>query len=140
METDDVVRLRRAVVRLARQLNTSATDEGLTPTQASVLGLIVGRGPVSPSELAQAEHLNPTMLSRVIGRLEELELISRSPGSEDARSFALSVTRAGKRVHERIKAQRSAVLADGVEALPAPSQAVLERALPVLEQLVAELS
>ena len=71
MDADEAVRLRRAIQRLARQFNTSATDEGLTPTQASVLGLVVGRGPVGLPELVRLEHINPTMLSRVVGKLDE---------------------------------------------------------------------
>ena len=109
MDAEDAVRLRRAIARLARQLNTSATDEGLTPTQASVLALIVGHGPVGLPELLRLEHLNPTMLSRVLGRLEELGLIDRSPDPDDLRSVSVSVTAAGRTVHARIKAQRASV-------------------------------
>ena len=47
MDDDGVTRLRRVIARLARQLNSSATGQGLTPSQASVLALVVARGPVS---------------------------------------------------------------------------------------------
>jgi len=86
VDAEDAVRLRRAIARLARHLNSSATGEGLTPTQASVLALIVGNGPVGLPDLVKLEHINPTMLSRVVGRLDELELIDRSPDPEDLRS------------------------------------------------------
>lgn len=135
MDEAEIVRLRRAIARVARQLNTSATDEGLTPTQASVLGLILGRGPISPSELARLEHVNPTMLSRVVGKLEEDGLISRTPHPDDLRSVTLTGTDRGRSVHERVKAQRSAVLSAGVDELPAAQQAALERALSALEDL-----
>ena len=38
MDADRVTRLRGVIGRLARQLNASSTGEGLTPSQASVLG------------------------------------------------------------------------------------------------------
>ena len=140
MDAEEVVRLRRAVTRLARQLNTSATDEGLTPTQASVLALVVGHGPVTPSELARLEHVNPTMLSRVLGKLDDAGLVDRSPDPDDLRSASLTATTNGRRVHERIKAQRAAVMARGVDSLPAAEQALLEGALDALEHLSDELT
>lgn len=135
MDEAEVVRLRRAIGRVARQLNSSATDEGLTPTQASVLGLIVGQGAVSPSDLARLEHVNPTMISRVIGKLETDGLISRSPHPDDLRSVTLTATERGRQVQERVRAQRLAVLAARVERLPAGQRAALGRALAALEAL-----
>jgi DNA-binding MarR family transcriptional regulator len=133
------VRLRRAIARLARQLNTSATGEGLTPTQASVLALIVGRGPVGLPELVRLEHINPTMLSRVVGRLDELELIDRSPDPDDARSVTVQVTTAGRKVHARIKAQRAEAVSDAAGRLSATEQRALIDALDALDHLANEL-
>ena len=45
MDNDTVIRLRRVVLKLARQLNAASREEGLTPTQASVLGIATMRGP-----------------------------------------------------------------------------------------------
>src|SRR5579863_5922375 len=75
MEEDSVIRLRRAVLRLARQLNAASVGEGLTPTQASVLGIVTHRGPLGLTELTEIEGLNPTMLSRVVGKLDSFGLI-----------------------------------------------------------------
>jgi DNA-binding MarR family transcriptional regulator len=140
VDADDAVRLRRAIARLARQLNTSATGEGLTPTQASVLGLIVGHGPVGLPELMRLEHLNPTMLSRVIGRLDELGFIDRSPDPGDLRSVTVSVTDDGRTVHERIKAQRAAAVSDAAGRLPTAEQRALIDALDAMDHLAAELN
>ena len=77
MDDDAVIRLRRVVLRLARRLNTASGEEGLTPTQASVLGITATRGPLSLAELTELEGINPTMLSRVIGKLDSFGLINR---------------------------------------------------------------
>ena len=139
MDAEDAVRLRRAIARVARQLNTSATDEGLTPTQASVLGLIVGNGPVGLPDLQRLEHLNPTMLSRVVGRLGELGLIDRSPDPDDLRSVTVSVTAAGRKVHTRIKAQRADAVSQAATRLPEAEQRALITALDALDHLADEL-
>jgi DNA-binding MarR family transcriptional regulator len=139
VDAEDAVRLRRAIARLARQLNTSATGEGLTPTQASVLGLIVGNGPVGLPDLVRLEHINPTMLSRVVGRLDELELIDRSPAPDDLRSVTVSVTPKGRTVHERIKAQRAQAVSDAAGRLPADEQHALINALDAMDHLADEL-
>jgi DNA-binding MarR family transcriptional regulator len=139
LDAEDAVRLRRAIARLARQLNTSATGEGLTPTQASVLALIVGHGPVGLPDLVRLEHINPTMLSRVVGRLDELDLIDRSPDPDDARSVTVQVTPAGRKVHARIKAQRADAVSAATGRLSAAEQRALIDALDALDHLAIEL-
>ena len=109
MDNDTVIRLRRVVLKLARQLNAASREEGLTPTQASVLGITTMRGPLSLAELTELEGINPTMLSRVIGKLDEYGLIKRLRDPDDFRAARVEVTPKGRNVYERITAQRSAV-------------------------------
>jgi DNA-binding MarR family transcriptional regulator len=139
MDNDTVIRLRRVVLRLARQLNAASRSEGLTPTQASVLGIIAGRGPLSLAELTELEGLNPTMLSRVIGKLDSFALINRLRDPDDFRAARVEVTPEGRRRHERISAQRSAVISECVAGLPADQEAALAAALPAFENLAEEL-
>lgn len=135
MDDEGAIRLRRVISILARQLNSSATVAGLTPSQASVLRLIVGRGPISLAELASLEGLNPTMLSRVIGRLQAMALISRIPDPADLRSASVASTPAGRQVDQQIKARRAAAVAKNLKLLTADQVRVLTEALPVLEAL-----
>ena len=139
MDSDEVVRLRRAIGRLARQFNTSATDGGLTPTQASVLGLVALRGPISLAELVRLEHINPTMLSRVVGKLDEAGLVTRTPDPDDLRSARLTVTPHGAEVHERIRRQRAESVARGADRLTRDEHAALVAGLSALERLAEEL-
>jgi hypothetical protein len=71
-------RLRRVIMRLARLLNDSASAEGLTPTQASVLA-VAAHGPGGLAKVAEVEGINPTMLSRVVTKLDGDGLIRRMP-------------------------------------------------------------
>jgi DNA-binding MarR family transcriptional regulator len=135
MDDDAATRLRRAITILARQLNSSSTGAGLTPSQASVLGLIVARGPLSLAELGELEGLNPTMLSRVVSRLREMDLISRIPDPEDLRSASVQSSAAGRRADQRVKARRAAAVSRCLELMPAGQVAALTAALPALEEL-----
>ncbi|HKE63986.1 MAG TPA: MarR family transcriptional regulator [Micromonosporaceae bacterium] len=139
MDNDSVTRLRRVVGKLARQLNASATGEGLTPTQASVLGLVAGRGPLSIAALTELEGLNPTMLSRVLSKLDEAGLVERIRDPADLRTASVRITPEGNRIHERIRNRRTAIVSECVARLPAKHADALTRALPALEALVDEL-
>jgi DNA-binding MarR family transcriptional regulator len=135
MDNDTVIRLRRVVLRLARELNAASVGEGLTPSQASVLGLTANRGPLSLAELIEIEGLNPTMLSRVVGKLDSFGLIRRLRDPNDFRAARVEVTPEGKRTYQRIAAQRAAIISQCVAGLPAEQEAALVAALPALENL-----
>ena len=135
MDDESAIRLRRIIIKLARQLNTPSTGAGLTPSQASVLGIVVGRDQMSLSELAEYERLNPTMLSRVVGRLQELGFIDRIPDPADLRSASVVGTAEGERVDQEIKARRAAALAQCLDLLTAEQVSALTEALPALEAL-----
>jgi DNA-binding MarR family transcriptional regulator len=135
MDDDGAIRLRRVISKLARELNTSSTGAGLTPSQASVLALIVARGPLGLSELGELERLNPTMLSRVVSRLHAMELIDRIPDPADLRSASVASTAAGKRIDQQIKARRAAAVSECLKLLTAGQVDTLTEALPALEAL-----
>ncbi|GAB3742029.1 MarR family winged helix-turn-helix transcriptional regulator [Microlunatus parietis] len=139
MDTDEVARLRAVIGRLSRQLNASATHEGLTPSQASALGLIGGRGPLSLAELARLESLNPTMVSRIVGRLDELGLIRRRQNPDDLRAAWVEITPDGRAMTERIRDSRGQVVQACLDRLDHPDREAIAAALPALEHLVDEL-
>lgn len=139
IDVDAVGRLRGVIARLSRQLNASATHEGLTPSQASALGLIAWRGPLSLTELADLEGLNPTMVSRIVGRLDELELIHRKQNPQDLRAALVEITPSGQVINERIRAERGNVVSGCLDRLPAAQRTAIVAALPGLESLAEEL-
>lgn len=136
-DTDAAARLRRVIGKLARSMNESASSEELTPTQASVLGVVVARGPIRISAVAELEGVNPTMLSRVMGVLEQKGLIVRSSDTSDQRGVVAEPTVAGREKSMRIMERRTAILLAVVERLPAETATALLAALPALEELTA---
>src|SRR4051794_963324 len=136
-DTDAAIRLRRGISKLARSMNESASSEELTTTQASVLGVVVARGPIRISAVAELEGVNPTMLSRVMGVLEQKGLIERSSATSDQRGVVAEATVAGREKSKRILERRTAILFAVVEQLPPETAAALLAALPALEELTA---
>jgi DNA-binding MarR family transcriptional regulator len=136
-DTDAAIRLRRVISKLARSMNESASSEELTPTQASVLGVVVARGPIRISAVAELEGVNPTMLSRVMGVLEQKGLIVRSSATSDQRGVVAEATVEGREKSKRILERRTAILFAVVEQLPPETAAALLAALPALEDLTA---
>ena len=139
MDEESVIRLRRVILRLARQLNAASVGEGLTPTQASVLGIVTNRGPLGLTELTDIEGLNPTMLSRVVGKLDSVGLIRRLRDPDDFRAARVEVTPEGKQTYQRIAAERAAIVSERVAGLPPEQEAALVAALPALENLAEDL-
>jgi len=139
MDAELVARLRGVIPRLARQFNETSTGEGLTPTQYSVLALVRGRGPLGLAGLTELEGLNPTMLSRIVKVLDERGLIRRMPDPSDNRAARVEVTPAGEQVHERVRQQRTQVLSECLERLPAQTAELLLAAVPAMEALAEEV-
>lgn len=136
MDPDDVNRLRIAVGRLERRLGAAAGETGLTPSQLAVLSAVIRLGRVGIGELAADQSLNPTMLSRVIGKLDAMGLIRRIPDRNDRRAAMIEPTAAGRRVKERLQQQRTAALAKRVDSLSPGQQQTILAALPAIEALV----
>jgi DNA-binding MarR family transcriptional regulator len=135
MDAELVVRLRGVIPRLARQFNETSTGADLTPTQYSVLALVRVRGPLGLAELTELEGLNPTMLSRIVKVLDERGLIRRLPDPSDMRAARVEVTPEGARLHEQVREQRTHVLSEWLERLPAETAEQLLAAVPAMEAL-----
>src|SRR5947208_6846445 len=141
LDVETAARLRVAIARLSRRLRVTAAGSaaGLTPTRISVLLTVVREGPIRLSELARAESLNPTMLSRVIADLVEAGLLERSSDHGDRRAAWVRVTESGTTLAEQMRRERTDALNDALEGLPGEERRLIEQALPALEGLAEEL-
>lgn len=137
---DELGRLRNALGRISRLVDRQVSGGGLTRTQLSVLGVTARRGPIGMGELAEAEGLNPTMLSRVVGKLETMGLLRRSPDPADARVVRVDVTPAGRRLQDRLRRERAGLFGERIAELPDGYAGSLLEALPALEALAEQLA
>jgi DNA-binding MarR family transcriptional regulator len=139
VEEDVSVRLRMVIARLFRRLERTRAGAALTSVEATVLATAVRRGPIGLSDLARAEGINPTMLSRVVRHLEESGLIVRRSDPDDRRAALVAATTAGKRLHQQIRAERSDALSALLAKLTPGEQSLLRAGLPVLEGIAEQL-
>jgi len=130
----DAARLRVAVLRLSRRLRKHDLA-GLTPSQLSTLSYVGVSGPVRLGDLAAAERIAPSTLTRLVNVLESRGYVQRQPAPDDARASLVSLTESGQAALERIRAEGTAMLADILRSLPPDQLAALEVALPALESL-----
>jgi DNA-binding MarR family transcriptional regulator len=130
----DVTRLRVAIARVSRRLRRHELA-GLTPTQLSALATVERAGPLRLGDLAAAEKIAPSTLTRLVTVLEEHGYVERSPVPGDARASTLAVTAEGHAVLERIRQESTILLADSLRTLTPDQLTALAAALPALEQI-----
>jgi DNA-binding MarR family transcriptional regulator len=128
-------RLRLAIARTARRLRQEAgTDLG--PAQTSALAMIERHGPLAPSELAQRERIKRPTATKLVRSLEGAGLLDRVRDPEDGRSSILSVSAEGRSLLRRLRARKTAYLAQQLRELEQDDLAALERAADVLERML----
>jgi DNA-binding MarR family transcriptional regulator len=130
----DAARLRVAVLRLARRLRKHELA-GLTPSQLSTLSTVGKCGPVRLGDLAAAERIAPSTLTRLISVLEAQGYVRRDAAPGDARAFLVSLTDRGHDVLLRIKDEATSLLNEILMTLPTEQIDALAAALPALEHL-----
>ncbi|HEU5419948.1 MAG TPA: MarR family transcriptional regulator [Streptosporangiaceae bacterium] len=130
----DVARLRVAVLRLSRNLRKHDLAD-LTPTQLSALATISRDGPMRLGDLAAAERVAPSTLTRLVSALEERGYVERGVVPGDARACMVSLTGSGTVVLNRIRQETTSLLTETLRVLPPDQLAALAAALPALEQL-----
>jgi DNA-binding MarR family transcriptional regulator len=88
--------LRRGNAALSRRLRAMRVDHGVSASKLSVLGLLErASGPLTASELADLDGLQPQSLTRIIADLEENGLIRRRQAESDRRQVLIEITRKG---------------------------------------------
>ena len=136
-EADLAARLRLSVTRTARRLRQEAGTD-LSPSMQSALATIERRGPLTPSELADAERIQRPTATRVIARLETDGLVERTGDPADRRVALLSITRPGADLMQRLRKRKNVYLARRLRDMPAEDLAALERAADVLERMLED--
>src|SRR2546430_7751897 len=90
-------RLHSAAIHLLRRLRVEDRAMGLTAPRASALSVLVFRGPVTMSALADAEQVRRPTMTRLVDGLERRGLVRRGSHAEDGRVPPVDATAAGKR-------------------------------------------
>ena len=132
----DVARLRLAIVRLARR-QRQQSGTGLTSSLQSALAVIDVHGPLTLGALAAMEQVSPPTTTRLVAKLEEMGLVTRSPGADDGRVTMVAATEEGSRQLADSRERRDAWLRARLAELPADDVDALIAAVEPLERLLA---
>ena len=135
--TEQAARLRLAVNRMARRLRQEANTQ-LGPASIAALATIERSGPLTPSEVARVEGIQRPTATRILSRLTEAGLVSRTTDPSDGRSSIVQVTADGRKTLNRLRKRKTAYLARTMRALPDDDVATLTRAAEILEQVLEE--
>ncbi len=133
--TELASRLRLAIARTARRLRQQGGTD-LSAALTSALATVEKRGPLTPSELADAERVKRPSATRIVARLNEQGLVERAGDPTDRRSSLVSITPAGRSLLSRLRGRKNAYLARRLRELEPDDIAALERAADVLEHLL----
>jgi DNA-binding MarR family transcriptional regulator len=128
----------RAMTRLRARLRTEAPigDLPVTWSHLTVLHRVIEEGPVTATELAQAEHVRRQSMAETLTGLRAGGLITdqRDPG--DGRKVLISATQAGRDLVERSSATREAWLTKAIAATLGPEELrVLHQAAQIMDRL-----
>lgn len=104
---DDAEALHSALNELVRVYQFRDRDRicchDVSVTQCYAIEALVRRGPSGLNDLAAELYLEKSTASRVVAALQRKGYVTRSAHPEDGRAIVLSVTAAGRRLHDRIR-------------------------------------
>jgi DNA-binding MarR family transcriptional regulator len=130
--------LREAITRVNRRLRQTRPVADVTIAQISALLSLDSAGALTPRELAEAERVQPPTMTRIMARLEERQLIQRSPHPTDGRQVILSPSPAGRKLLDEYRRARDEWLARRLAGLSADERATLQQAAEILTRLAKD--
>src|SRR4029077_3014352 len=136
-ETAD--RLHSAAIHLLRRLRVRDRESGVGPAQLSALSvLVLGGGPRSLGELAEAEQVRPPTMSRIVAGLVRAGLVRRGK-TEDGRRVRLEATAKGSRILQEGRQRRVESLAQALASLSNEDREKLREFIEQLEKVIRNL-
>ena len=89
--------VRRSVTHLARRLRGLRANHGVSGSKLAILGWLFRAGtPLTATDLARLEGLQPQSLTRIIAELDEQGLIRRTADVADRRQVLIEIAQAGQ--------------------------------------------
>ncbi|MBQ1445058.1 MAG: MarR family transcriptional regulator [Renibacterium sp.] len=131
------VELRMAIMRTSRRLRVEATTESVTAGQFTVLALL-GHGPLTLRELADAEHVQAPSMTRTVNGLEAAGLVNRLPHPSDGRQVLAELTAAGREVLTDTRQRRNEWLEKRLAKLSNEERKTLREAAEILQKMAAK--
>jgi DNA-binding MarR family transcriptional regulator len=119
--------------RLRKQMHTV---DNLSITEVTTLSNLYHNTSLFPSEMAEMAKVKAQSMSHIINRLEEAQLINKTPSQTDKRKVAISLTDLGKLKVEQSRYERDEWLDNAIEHhLSADEKKLLKDAIKLMDKL-----
>jgi DNA-binding MarR family transcriptional regulator len=125
-----------AAIHLLRRVSREDSGTGVSPARLSALSVLVFAGPKTMSGLATMERVKVPTMSRLVAAMEEEGLVRRERHGTDARSVVLHPTAKGRRILERGRELRLALLESLLSSATAREIATVREAAEIVDRLV----
>lgn len=126
-------------IHLLRKLRREDAGSDLNAPRLSALSVIVLGGPLTLGELAAAEQVRPSTMSRIVSALKEQGLVATKQNADDGRSAHLTATAAGRRLLIRGRQRRVHALAVRIDGLTVEKRIALRKAAEILKEVVRSI-
>jgi DNA-binding MarR family transcriptional regulator len=130
--------LHSAAIHLLRRLRVRDRESGIGPAQLSALSVLVFGGPKSLGELAEAEQVRPSTMSRIVSGLERARLVKRH-ATTDGRRVRLAATAKGARILWEGRKRRVESLTHAISVLSESEKEKLRALTDLLQQVIRKL-
>ena len=129
--------LRLALMRTVRRLRKE-TDGEHSVSVIAALGSLNSHGPLTLSELADAEGMSRPSITVLAASLVDQGLIAKEPDESDRRLVRIHLTPSGKRALDQSRTRRNVFLARRLATLSVEELRTLDRAATILVRLVVD--
>ena len=130
--------LRIALLRSARRIRAERSSESISDGQYSVLARLDCDGVMTPRQLAEADHVQPPSMTRILNALVAAGLVERTGDPDDRRQVLVAITEAGRAEVRETRRRRDAWLAQRLAVLTPQERATLADAADILRRVVAK--
>jgi len=128
-------RLDLAASRLTRENRRLDQQSEITGARLGALAAVATAGPMSLSQLAEAEHVRAPTMSRIVEGLVRDELVLRDVNASDRRGISIRATDKGLALLREGRKVRTKALAARMKLLGESEQRALVRGVELLERL-----
>lgn len=106
-------------------------------TEMETIGHLMRNPALLPTELAALARVKTQSMSQILKKLEEQNVIARTPSEDDKRKVYISLTDAGRKMVDKTRNEKDEWLKNAIESsLTEKEKDLLARALPVINKLM----
>jgi DNA-binding MarR family transcriptional regulator len=120
------------------RLFLSRSSIGVSRTEVGVLNALATR-PCRITELAAREGVTQPAITLLVNRLEERGWVHRATDPTDRRVVLVELTRSGREVFDRIRAEYRALVHEDMATLPDGDVETLARAVEILDGVIERI-